>query len=87
MRPEDYSSLKSASKVSYAKGTDSEGEEVISLTVKKFDSSTGEALSDNVREVRLNDYESEQSHLNAEKARIEVDLAELAKIITDIKAL
>ena len=46
MRPEDYSSLKSASKVSYAKGTDSEGEEVISLTVKKFDSSTGVAIAD-----------------------------------------
>ena len=86
MRVKDYSTLKAASKVAFSKET-VDGEDVIKLTSKKFDSSTGEALSDNVREVRLNDYESEQSHLNAEKARIEVDLAELAKIITDIKAL
>ena len=44
-------------------------------------------MSDSVREVNLSEYESEQSHLNSEKAKIEADLAELAKIITDIKAL
>ena len=86
MRVKDYSTLKSASKVSFAKAT-VDDEEVIQLTEKRFDSSTGEALSDKVREVSLSDYESEQSHLNSEKARIEADLTELAKIITDIKAL
>ena len=86
MRVKDYSTLKAASKVAFSKET-VDGEEMIKLTQKRFDSSTGEALSDNAREVQLSDYESEQSHLNREKARIEVDLAELAKIITDIKAL
>ena len=82
MRVKDYSTLKSASKVAFSKDGD-----VYKLTSKRFNASTGEALSDNIREVSLSEYESEQSQLNAEKARIEVDLAELAKIITDIKAL
>ena len=86
MRVKNYSTLKAASKVAFAKATVGE-EEVIQLTEKRFNASTGEALSDGVREVNLSDYESEQSHLNSEKARIEADLAELAKIITDIKAL
>ena len=86
MRVKDYSTLKAASKVSFAKATVDE-QEIIQLTEKRFNSSTGEALSDSVREVNLSEYESEQSYLNAEKARIEADLAELAKIITDIKAL
>ena len=82
MRVKDYSTLKAASKVAFSKDGD-----VVSLTEKRFNASTGEALSDSVREVNLSEYESEQSYLNAEKARIEADLAELAKIITDIKAL
>ena len=86
MRVKDYSTLKSASKVSFAKAT-VDDEEVIQLTEKRFDASTGEALSDVVRKVNLSDYESEETNLNAEKARIEADLTELAKIITDIKAL
>tara|TARA_R100001594_G_scaffold24789_1_gene48656 strand:+ start:39748 stop:40008 length:261 start_codon:yes stop_codon:yes gene_type:complete len=86
MRVKDYSTLKSASKVSFAKATVND-EEVIQLTEKRFDASTGSALADKVREVSLLEYESEQSQLNSEKARIEADLTELAKIITDIKAL
>jgi len=86
MRVKNYSTLKAASKVAFAKATVDE-QEVIQLTSKRFNASTGEALSDSVREVRLSEYESEQSQLNSEKARIEADLAELAKIITDIKAL
>jgi hypothetical protein len=86
MRVKDYSTLKAASKVAFAKAT-VDGQEIIQLTAKRFNASTGEAMSDSVREVNLSEYESEQSHLNSEKAKIEADLAELAKIITDIKAL
>ena len=86
MRVKDYSTLKAASKVAFAKATVDE-KEVIQLTAKRFDASTGEALSDSVREVYLSDYESEEAQLNAEKSKIETDLTELAKIITDIKAL
>tara|TARA_R110002020_G_scaffold415986_1_gene625218 strand:- start:259 stop:507 length:249 start_codon:yes stop_codon:yes gene_type:complete len=82
MRVKDYSTLKSASKVAFSKDGD-----VVSLTEKKFNSSTGEALSDVVHEVELSHYKSKKSHLESEKSTIEVDIAELAKIITDIEAL
>ena len=82
MRAKDYSTLKAASKVAFSKDGD-----VYKLTEKRFNASTGEALSDNVIEVDLNDYESDKVRLEEHKAEIEVDIAELGKIITDIKAL
>ena len=86
MRVTNYSTLKSASKVAFAKATVDE-REVIQLTENRFDASTGEALSDSVREVQLGEYEHDKARLEAEKARLEVDITELGKIITDIKAL
>ena len=86
MRVKNYSTLKSASKVAFAKATVDE-REVIQLTEKRFNASTGEALSDSVHEVRVSEYESDKSQFEAEKARLEVDITELGKIITDIKAL
>ena len=82
MRVKNYSTLKSASKVAFSKDGD-----VVSLTEKKFNPATGEALSDVVHEVELSHYETEKVHLESEKAQIETNIAELAKIITDIKAL
>ena len=87
MRPENYSSLKSASKVSFSKSTDSDGVEVVSLTEKRWDSSTGEASSDSVMLVRLADYEREKASLEAEKTSIEAKIAGLTAIISDINAL
>ena len=87
MRPENYSSLKSASKVSFAKGTDSEGAEIINLTEKRYDSSTGVAADDVVREVNVSDYEYEKAKCESEKSAVESKIAGLASIITDIKAL
>ena len=87
MRPENYSSLKSASKVSFAKGTDSDGNEIINFTEKRYDSSTGVAASDSVNVVRVSDYESEKARLEAEKSAIEARIAGLTAIITDINAL
>ena len=86
MRVKNYSTLKSASKVAFSKET-VDGEEVVKLTEKKFDASTGEAVSDVVNEVILDDYKREKTQLEAEKTIIETDIAELAKIITDIEAL
>ena len=82
MRPEDYSALKSASKVAFSKDVD-----VIKLTQKKFNGNTGEALSDLVREVELSDYENEKSHLESEKTALESKISGLTAIIADIKAL
>ena len=87
MRPENYSSLKSASKVSFAKSTDSDGNEIIKLTEKRFNASTGVAASDIVSEVRADDYESDKTRLEAEKSSIEARIAGLTAIISDINAL
>ena len=86
MRVKDYSTLKAASKVAFSK-EEVDGQDVYKLTSKRFNASTGEALSDSVREVNVGEYESDKSQLEAEKARLEVDITELGKIITDIKAL
>jgi len=82
MRLKDYSTLKAGRKLSLSKSGD-----VVSLTQKRFNSTTGESLSDSVREVQLGDYESEKAHKESEKTVLEVEISELAKIITDIKAL
>ena len=82
MRVKNYSTLKSASKVAFSKD-----EDVIKLTEKRFDASTGEALSDSVHEVQLSEYEHDKARLEAEKAAIEANITELGKIITDINAL
>ena len=87
MRIEDYSMLKSAGKVSLSKGKDSEGNDSTLLTQKRFNSSTGEAMSDNVRAVNVEDYKSEKASLENEKAGISARITELGKIITDIEAL
>ena len=82
MRIKDYSTLKAAGKVSLSKDGD-----VVSLTQKRFDANTGEALADSVREAELNHYKSEKSQKESEKAALEVDITELGKIIADIEAL
>ena len=87
MRVKNYSKLKAASKVSFAKAKNSDDEDIIQLTEKRFDSSTGSALADGVREVNVNDYKSEKVSLENEKASISAKITELGKIITDIEAL
>ena len=87
MRAKNYSTLKAASKVSFAKAKNSDDEDIIQLTEKRFDSHTGEALSDSVHEVNLYEYKSEKTSKEAEKASLETDITELGKIITDIEAL
>tara|TARA_R100000306_G_scaffold35885_1_gene36322 strand:+ start:49 stop:312 length:264 start_codon:yes stop_codon:yes gene_type:complete len=87
MRVKNYSTLKAASKVSFAKVKDSDNEDIIQLTEKRFDSHTGEALSDSVHEVELDMYKNDKSTKEAEKVTLETDITELGKIITDIEAL
>ena len=82
MRIKDYSTLKAAGKISLSKEDD-----VVSLTQKRFDANTGEALADSVREAELSHYKSEKEHKESEKAALEVDITELGKIIADIEAL
>ena len=65
MRIEDYSTLKSAGKVSLAKGKDADDNDIINLTQKRFNSATGAAMSDNVRAVNVEDYKSEKASLTS----------------------
>ena len=87
MRVKNYSTLKAASKVSFAKAKNSDDEDIIQITEKRFDSHTGEALSDSVHEVQVDMYKHDKASKEAEKVILETDIAELGKIITDIEAL
>jgi hypothetical protein len=87
MRIENYSTLKSAGKVSIAKGKDAEDNDIINLIEKRFDPSTGSALDDAVREVTLNDYKFEKAGLESQKVALSAKITELGKLITDIEAL
>ena len=87
MRVRNYSTLKAAGSSSFSKGKDNDDNDIIQLTEKRFNASTGEALDDSVHEVRLEEYKSEKSRSESEKASLEADIAELDKIIADIEAL
>tara|TARA_Y100001963_G_C6543344_1_gene336583 strand:+ start:125 stop:373 length:249 start_codon:yes stop_codon:yes gene_type:complete len=82
MRVKNYSTLKADSKVAFSKDGDD-----IKLTEKRFNPSTGEALSDSIIDVTLGEYESDKARLELQKSEIESEITELDKIITDIKAL
>ena len=87
MRVKDYSTLKAAGSVSFSKGKDNDDNDIIQMTEKRFNVSSGEALDDLVREVRLGEYKSSKIQAESEKGVLEVDIAELDKIIEDIEAL
>tara|TARA_R100000458_G_scaffold17907_1_gene15536 strand:- start:431 stop:694 length:264 start_codon:yes stop_codon:yes gene_type:complete len=87
MNIKNYSTLKAANKVSFSKTQDSDGNDIIQITEKRFDGATGEEAADVVNVIHLADYETEKSIHESDKKRLEVMIAELDKIITDIKAL
>ena len=86
MQVKDYVDLKSKSAVSISKET-LDGADYYYLTEKRFDGSTGSALSDYKREVDLQSYESELRRCNEEIALLEANKVGYTKIIEDIKAL
>ena len=83
MRVENYSTLKSASKVAFSKET-VDGEDVYKLTEKAFDRNTGASKSDVVNVIQLSEYERQKASLEGEKADLEVRISGLTAIITDI---
>ena len=84
MNWKDYSSLKSGSKVSFAKETVDEREFVV-LVKKSWDSSTGEANDDSKREYSLSDLENEKARYDGEMARAKEQSDGLKKAIADFK--
>ena len=87
MRVKNYSTLKAAGSVSFSKGKDNDDNDIIQLTEKRFNASTGESLGDAVYEVSLDEYKSKKAQAESENGVLEVEIAELDKIITDIEAL
>ena len=82
----NYSSLKSGSKVSFAKETVDE-KEVVVLVQKSWNSATGEANADSKQEYSLADLESEKARYDREIARAKEQSDGLALAITDFKKL
>ena len=86
MNWKDYSSLKSGSKVSFAKETE-DGREFIALVSKSWNPLTGVANDDSKMEYRLSDLEREKASYDAEMARAKEQSDGLALAITDFKKL
>ena len=82
----NYSSLKSGSKVSFAKETVDE-KEVVMLVQKSWNASTGEANDDSKMEYSLSDLESEKARCDNDMARAKAQSDGLAAAIVDFKKL
>ena len=97
MNWKDYSSLKSGSKVSFAKEKQTireatetqpkEEREFIALVSKSWNSSTGEANDDSKREYSLSDLEREKARYDGDMARAKEQSDGLALAIADFKKL
>ncbi len=87
MNIKNYVSLKSKSAISFSKADDSDGITRYYVTQKKWDSDTGDALSDSKIEIQLSDYENELSHVTGQITSLTEEKTNLEKIIEDIKAL
>ena len=61
--------------------------EYVVLETKQYDSNTGEEKTASTSKVSLGELESDKKNLTAEKAKIQAQLTEVNKMITDIKAL
>tara|TARA_R100000049_G_C1891689_1_gene44548 strand:+ start:374 stop:667 length:294 start_codon:yes stop_codon:yes gene_type:complete len=95
MNWKDYSSLKSGSKVSFAKEKETtkeatetspkEEREYVVLVTKRWDASTGEAQADSKREYSLSDLERDKARYDSDIARAQAQSDGLAAAISDFK--
>ena len=60
-------------------------EAYVVLETKQYDVNTGEEKTASTSKINLGELENEKKHLTAEKARIQAQLTEVNKMITDIK--
>ena len=86
MNWKEYSSLKADGNASFAKETVN-GNEVVMLVQKSWNSSTGEANADSKREYRLSDLESEKGRYDNEMARAKEQSDGLKAAIADFKKI
>jgi len=94
MKWSNYSTLKAAGKVSFAKVDEVKDSDdnvtsaaYVNLVQKRFDANTGEAIDDLIREISLSDLEYQKAMYDKEVANAQAESDELAKMITDFKAL
>ena len=97
MNWKDYSSLKSGSKVSFAKEKETtkeatetspkEEREYVVLVTKRWDASTGEAEADSKREYSLSDLERDKARYDSDIARSQAQSDGLAAAIADFKKI
>ena len=82
MKWSNYSNLKSAGKASITKESD-----LYYINQKSYDGRTGEELDDIKRETSLASLESKKASYDSDVASAQAASDELAKMITDLKAL
>lgn len=80
----NYKTLKSNSKISFAKDSDTG---VITKTQKQYDASTGEAMDDIVQPIAIQSIEREIVQVKSQIADWELNLSNLEELETDLKAL
>ena len=88
MRYADYSTLKAASKVVFKKvaAADDKPEHIV-LEQKKYDSNTGAEIDTKKTEISLIELEKLEKDMLTDKTKLTAELAEVTKMITEIKAL
>ena len=79
----NYKALKTAGKASVAK--DDEG--VYTTIQKSYDASTGEAMDDIVREIRITSVENDIQSIKDRVTKLQSEQADLEQLETDLKAL
>ena len=67
-------------------GTPAE-EAYVVLETKQYDTNTGEEKAASTSKISLGELERDKAQLTSEKAKIQVQLTEVNKMITDIKVL
>ena len=94
MKWSNYSKLKTAKKVAFEKVAEEKDSDdnvtkqaYVVLAQKRFDSETGEALTDSKRKWSLSDLEREKARYDNNMSRAKTESDELAKAIADFKKL
>ena len=82
----NYRALKTASKVSCAKSGTEEAP-IYTVTKKQFDGETGEAKSDQLANVLLDNMDAEITMFTEQVTSLESDIADLQALKTDLEAL
>jgi hypothetical protein len=88
MNYKDYSTLKTANKVALKKiEATSNTEEHIVLEEKRYNSTTGEEINTINMRIALTDLQREKTQKTAKKDTLQLEIAEIDKMIVDIQAL